>query len=517
MVARQQRHQVVLVEYLDTERPRSLDLAARLIARDHQIGTRRYAAGHPRSESAQQRPRLVAGKTGQGTGQHHGAPRERRVRCWRRGRLETYVEALQQLRNHRAVTRFGEKLPHLARHHRPDVVDCLQLLVGGADQRIEGAKTRGQRARGTLPDLAHTEREQQPRQGGITTALDRGHQVGGRTFTHAFQPGQSVTIETVQVGHRLHQPTIDQLLDDAFTEAVDIHRRATGEVAQRLAALRGTRQSRAAAHRHPVAVARRDRPAGRTLARQREHRGTGRPALDQHPHHFRDHVPGPAHHHGIADTYVLATHFVGVVQRGVGHRDPTDMYRRQPRDRRQHPGATDLHLDGEHLGQRLLGRELVRHRPARCARRRTQAPLQVDPIDLVDHPVDVVPEALAALAEATVVIEAAVDSRSPFDLRRHRQTPCGKALDQSRVSRCRDHAGICADAVAVHAERSPGGHRGIELTQAAGRRVARVGELARATCLLFAVELRESPVVDEHLAAHLELRRPTVAIQPRRQ
>ena len=100
-----------------------------------------------------------------------------------------------------------------------------------------------------------------------------------------------------------------------------------------------------------------------------------RPLLRHDAEHLRDHVAGALDRHGVADAHVEPRDLVGVVQRRVLHHHAADRDRLELRDRRERAGAPDLDLDVAHHRRRLLGRELVRDRPARaCARRSRAAP-----------------------------------------------------------------------------------------------------------------------------------------------
>jgi hypothetical protein len=119
------------------------------------------------------------------------------------------------------------------------------------------------------------------------------------------------------------------------------------------------------------------------------------PLVQQHRHHLGDHVARAAHDHRVAHAHVLAAGFVLVVQRGVGHGDAAHEHRRQLGHRRELAGAAHLHVDGQHGGQLLLRRVLVRHGPARLAGDKSPAALQRQAVDLVDHAVDVKRQAVA--------------------------------------------------------------------------------------------------------------------------
>jgi hypothetical protein len=91
------------------------------------------------------------------------------------------------------------------------------------------------------------------------------------------------------------------------------------------------------------------------------------------------------------------------VQGGVGHGDAAHEHRRQLGHRRELAGAAHLYIDGEHSGELLLRRVLVRHGPARLARDKAELALQVEPIHLVNHTVDVERQLVAQGADALVV------------------------------------------------------------------------------------------------------------------
>ena len=107
---------------------------------------------------------------------------------------------------------------------------------------------------------------------------------------------------------------------------------------------------------------------------------------------MRDHVAGALHQNRVADAHVLALDLVLVVQGGVGDDDAADGHRLELGDRRQRARAADVDLDRLDDRRRLLGRELVRDRPARRARDEAEPLLQREIIDLVDDAVDVVAE-----------------------------------------------------------------------------------------------------------------------------
>ena len=101
-----------------------------------------------------------------------------------------------------------------------------------------------------------------------------------------------------------------------------------------------------------------------------------------------------------------------VVQRGVLHHDAADRDRLEPRHRRQRAGAADLDVDAV----------AARSSPARpanlcaiaqrgAARHEAEPLLPVEPVDLVDHAVDVVAERGALLLDLAIESRAASSTR----------------------------------------------------------------------------------------------------------
>ena len=76
-----------------------------------------------------------------------------------------------------------------------------------------------------------------------------------------------------------------------------------------------------------------------------------------------------------------------------------------------------------------------------------------------------------------------------------------------------DVRGHLADAVAAEFQRTVGGDLRVQLAQAAGRGVARVGEGLAADFQLRGVEPLETGLGHEHFAAHFQGRRPAAAVQ----
>ena len=218
---------------------------------------------------------------------------------------------------------------------------------------------------------------------------------------------------------------------------------------------------------------------------------------------LRDDVAGALDDDGVADADVLAVDLVLVVQRGVGYDHAADGDGLELGDRRQRAGTADLDLDAAQDGSGLLGRELVRDRPARAARDKAEPLLQVEAVDLVDHAVDVVAQGRALQAGLAVVGEQLIGVAAARHARVHRQAPAPVGLAHAGLG-VGGQARSVAPGVGEEAERAGGGDGRVELAQRAGGRIARIGEDPFAGRRLGLVQLTEIVVAEIDLAANID-------------
>src|SRR6516165_1335589 len=252
----------------------------------------------------------------------------------------------------------------------------------------------------------------------------------------------------------------------------------------------------------------------RAARRQLDGRGT-RGALVQHyAHHLGDHIAGAAHDHRVAYAHVLAAYLVDVVQGHIAHRHPAHEHRLESRDRGERPGTPDLEADVPDDREHLIGRELVRDRPARRARDEPEPLLVGARVELVDDAVDLVRQRAAPLADMAVVAEASLHPLHGARFRRYRQPVRTQQLEQLALPRGQEHALDDADPVEESAERATRRDARIELPEAPRRRVARVHEHLLAALARELVHPLEAGDRHEHLAPRLEERRRRHTPQP---
>ena len=213
--------------------------------------------------------------------------------------------------------------------------------------------------------------------------------VGGALVGHALQRGELGEAELVEVGRRVHDAGVDQLVDELVAQALDVERAAAREVQQRLLALRRAHEPAACSARSPRRAAARSPsriPDSASASRTRAHRAAAaraaraRPAGSRRRRAARSTVSPMRRSWRRISSSLCSVTLVTVV--------PPTNTGCKPRDRRDRAGAADLHVDGEELGRHLLRRELVRDRPARLARAKAELALQREAVDLVHDAVD---------------------------------------------------------------------------------------------------------------------------------
>ncbi len=174
----------------------------------------------------------------------------------------------------------------------------------------------------------------------------------------------AVRVQAEDVARRRDQPLGDEQLDPFGPQPLDVEGAAADEVAQPLDPLRRTDQPAGAPPRDLARLARRVAAARRADDRKDERRAALGVAGDG-SEDLRDDVAGALKLDRVADADVLARDLVLVVERRVGHDDPADADRLEPRDRGQLPRPPDLDVDRQQLRRRPLGGKFVGQRPAR--------------------------------------------------------------------------------------------------------------------------------------------------------
>src|SRR5690606_14975375 len=139
-----------------------------------------------------------------------------------------------------------------------------------------------------------------------------------------------------------------------------------------------------------------------------------RSLLQHHVDNLRDDITGALDDDGVANADVAALadrlaalaqtlDIVLVVERRVGDHHAADGDRLKARHRRKRARAAHLDIDATKNSASLLGRKLVCNGPAGAARTTAQTVLEIEPVNLVDHTVNVVVELRAFEADGAIM------------------------------------------------------------------------------------------------------------------
>ena len=314
----------------------------------------------------------------------------------------------------------------------------------------------------------------------------------------------------------MHAAVRHDLFDEFVAEALDVQRFARGEVDQRLYALRLAVQAAGAA-RHRFAFGADDfGGADWAVRRHGERLAVGGAFFQNDFDDFGDDVASAAHEDGIADANVLARHFVGVVQGGVGNGDAADFHRLQAGDGGNSAGAADLHVDGFDDGSFFHRREFPRHRPAWRTRDESGGLLFGETVSLIDDAVDFIRQVVAVRGHVRHVSGGSIRAGERALQRADGQSPGAVLREQFGVGRGQDKAVVCAVAVSEETELARSGDGGVKLAQAASGGVARVGKGLAATLQGLRVQRGKGRLRHIDFAAHFDDSGRGVAQEPQR-
>ncbi|MNZ92890.1 hypothetical protein D3C78_1119350 [compost metagenome] len=200
------------------------------------------------------------------------------------------------------------------------------------------------------------------------------------------------------------------------------------------------------------------------------------------------------------------------MQGRIGHGNASHLHWLEPRHRGDRAGTSDLELHIEHFGQLLHGRKLVGNRPARRTGTEAELALRGQAVDLEHHAIDLIRQVVAARADIAVVLQTLCYAGGMTQLTTDRQTPGLELLEGANMS-VSQRRRYLPQAIAAKLQWATGGDFRIQLTQAARRGVARVGEGFAAHLDLRLVQALETGLGHVNLAAHFEHSWPTLALQ----
>ena len=199
------------------------------------------------------------------------------------------------------------------RHDGPHIGNLQQLLWRGIQNAVQLAKVARQCLGRGFTNVANAQTEQKPWQRGPLRFFQRIHDILCGLVGHTVQRGQRGEPQTIQVWQGLDDVCVHQLIHQLVAQAFHLHRATLGKVQDGLLALGAAKQATGTAVVSFIFFAHRSTAADRAFAGHGEHRCIGHALVDEHRHHFGNHITGTAHNDRVTHAHVLAAGFVFVV------------------------------------------------------------------------------------------------------------------------------------------------------------------------------------------------------------
>ncbi len=336
-----------------------------------------------------------------------------------------------------------------------------------------------------------------------TLRLNRSEQVIDGLFLPSLPSEQrgAMLFEAEDVSRFGDPSKVEKFLNGLLAQPLNVERTTADEMAEPFEPLRAADQPAGAADIDFALFAHGLRPAYRAMIGEEES-GT-RFVAGQIVDHLRDDIARTLHHYPVARPHAKPLDLVGIVQRHVGHYDAPDRHGGEPPNRRQLARPTNLNVDRLQGGLRPFRREFMRDGPARRLGNKAQPLLPIEPVDLVDHPIDVERKVSARSFNAPIMCNQGVERIDAGQHVRHRQAPARNCLHDAKLRLGRKTARL-APTMRKESQRAAGGDGGVLLPQRSRRSVARVGELPR---LFRVIGLREQALIerDEVRLRHINL------------
>ncbi len=363
----------------------------------------------------------------------------------------------------------------------------------------------------SLADETDAQPEEHALERHLKRRADRPDDILGGLLAQTREGRELLGPQIVEVGNIMDQPVLVEQLDRLLAQPVDVQRLAPDEMddapdnLRAAAALVGTIMLGLALVTHQRSAA---LGAGVDILKGS---AVGRTPGELDPGNLGDDFTALFDVDHVAGTDVEKGHLLGIVERGAPHGSTGQLHGLEVGDGRDGPGASDLEIDADEPGERLLGLELISHGPlGRLGGETDFAPLG-EAVDLDDDAVgrerQLAPRLVPMGDESVDLGGGTADTAAVGDL----ETPLAGLLQTLPMGL--ERKAVARKLVERTIQPTARDHGRLLLLERPGGGVARIGEQRLPGGLALGVDLVERSVRHQHLAANLEERRPITAPQ----
>src|SRR5215212_7444341 len=183
---------------------------------------------------------------------------------------------------------------------RTDAGNAVDGVDIGCNKILEGVKSVGQKSRGSLADIWDAERKDKTLQWTLLAGFDSRSQVVDAGFTEALELSDRLPVQRIDVSEIANHAEIHEPIGELFTEALNVHAAARGEVMNMTLELSGAGGIGAVTNRFAFSTVS-GRPANRAAHRHDEFPLTSISPLDNHLNNLGNNVSSALHDDSVAD------------------------------------------------------------------------------------------------------------------------------------------------------------------------------------------------------------------------
>lgn len=274
---------------------------------------------------------------------------------------------------------------------RADVVDGFELFRVGINDVVDGGEVFGEDFGGAAAHVEDAECGEDAGEGAFFGGFEGVDEVVGGFVAHAFEVGELIAVEAVEVGEGSDEACGDELFDEGDAEAVDVHLVSGGEVSEAFDELCGA-VGIGAADADALGVFGDGAFTLGAFGGQGEGVCLRRAFIVEDLDDLGDDFAGFFDEDGVVDADVFSCEFAEVVEAGAADGGAGELYGLEVGDGSEGSGFSDLDADVADGGLCLFGGEFVGDAPSGGAGGLAEAVALGEVVDFDDHAVDLVVE-----------------------------------------------------------------------------------------------------------------------------